>query len=606
AVVPDVAKDKRWEIIAGLDEGVRSAMTTPLLAGDIIVGVLNLLSDKIAAFREEDVEIVQAAAAPVAVALQNARLYAAEKRRAERLVEISKLGVEIAALHEASTVLNILVTRAAAIMESATCTVMLIDTSTNEAVLAAQTGLPEGTSLELRIPLELPILRHSVESSQPIILSDIDQDAPAMRSVLLRPDIRAFYAYPMMSEGRAIGFITFSKLTPHTPSEEEVAACHLLVERAAVALENVRLFEETTRSLNQVQALHTIDMTIASSFDLRLTLNILLEQTRTQLGVDAVNVLIFSPHTQMLDYAAGIGFRTTALQGTHLRLGQSYAGIAGLERETIHVSNLREHKTDFLRSPNFRAEEFDTYFGLPLIAKGQLKGVLEVFHRSPLQPDQNWIDFLETLGKQAAIAIDNASLFSDLQSSNADLILAYNATIEGWSKALDLRDKETEGHTQRVSEMTLQLALGMGMGEAELVHVRRGALLHDIGKMGIPDSILHKSGPLTDEEWVIMRKHPQYAFEMLSPIAYLRPALDIPSCHHEKWDGTGYPRGLKGEQIPLAARIFAVIDVYDSLISDRPYRKAWPEKKVLNYIREQAEKHFDPKVVEAFLGYSKQ
>ncbi|MDI6770392.1 MAG: GAF domain-containing protein, partial [Anaerolineales bacterium] len=606
AVVPDVAKDKRWLTVPGLDEWVRSAMATPLLAGNTIIGVLNLLSDQIAAFREEDVEIVQAAAAPLAVALQNARLYAAEKRRAERLVELSKLGVEIAALHEASAVLNILVTRAAAIMESATCTVMLIDTSTNEAVLAAQTGLPEGTLPELRIPLELPLLRHSVESSQPIIIPDINHDAPAMRAVLLRPDIHAFFAYPMLREGRAIGFITFSKLTPHTPSEEEVAACHLLAERAAVALENVRLFEETTRSLNQVQALHTIDMTIASSFDLRLTLNILLEQTKTQLGVDAVDALIYSPHTQMLDYAAGIGFRTTALQGTHLRLGQGYAGIAGLERKTIHISNLREHKMDFLRSPYFSAEEFDTYFGLPLIAKGQLKGVLEVFQRSPLQPNQNWMDFLETLAKQAAIAIDNASLFSDLQSSNTDLILAYNATIEGWSKALDLRDKETEGHTLRVTEMTLQLARGMGMGEAEIAHVRRGALLHDIGKMGIPDSILHNPGPLTDEEWAIMRRHPQYAFEMLSPIAYLRPALDIPSYHHEKWDGTGYPRGLKGEQIPLAARIFAVVDVYDALTSDRPYRKAWPEKKALNYIREQSEKHFDPQVVEAFLSYSKQ
>ena len=601
AIAPDVAKDKRWLTIPGLDEWVRSAMATPLLAGNIIVGVLNLLSDQIDAFREDDAEIVQAAAASVAVALQNARLYAAEKRRAERLVEISKLGVEIAALHEASTVLNILVTRAAAIMESATCTVMLIDTSTNEAVLAAQTGLPEGASPELRTPLELQLLRHSVESSQPIIIPDINHDAPAIRAVLVRPDVRAFFAYPMIRAGRTIGFITFSKLTLHTPSVAEIAACQLLAERAAVALENARLFEETTRSLNQLQALHTIDMTIASSFDLRLTLNILLEQTRTQLGVDAVDVLVYNPHAQMLDYAAGIGFHTTALQGTHLRLGQGYAGIAGLERKTIHVSNLREHKTDFLRSPNFKAEEFDTYFGVPLIAKGQVKGVLEVFHRSPLQPNQNWMDFMETLAKQAAIAIDNATLFSDLQSSNAELMLAYDTTLSGWSKALDLRDRETEGHTQRVVETTVKLARAMGVPEAELANVRRGALLHDIGKMGIPDEILNKPGPLTAEDWTIMRQHPVYAHELLSPITYLRPAMDIPYNHHEKWDGSGYPNGLKGEQIPLAARIFAVVDVFDALTSDRPYRLAWTREKVLEYIRKQSGKHFDPQVVEAFM-----
>ncbi|MBI5830562.1 MAG: HD-GYP domain-containing protein [Chloroflexi bacterium] len=212
------------------------------------------------------------------------------------------------------------------------------------------------------------------------------------------------------------------------------------------------------------------------------------------------------------------------------------------------------------------------------------------------------MNFLETLAGQAAIAIDNIALFDGLQSSNAQLTLAYDATIEGWSKALDLRDKETEGHTLRVTEMALQLARAMGMSAEELAHVRRGALLHDIGKMGVPDSILLKPDKLTDEEWVIMRKHPVYAYELLLPINYLRPALDIPYCHHEKWDGTGYPRGLKGEDIPLAARLFAVADVWDALRSDRPYRQAWLEEKVIEHTRAGSGSHFDPQVVEAFLG----
>ncbi|MBU0705568.1 MAG: GAF domain-containing protein, partial [Chloroflexi bacterium] len=585
----------------GMMESPQSWLGVPMLLGQNVVGVISVQAYPANAFGEAEQELLSTIADAVAVAIENARLYEAEQRRGARLAAISKLSIEIAALHEASLVLNILVTRAAEIMESTTCTVMLIDTATNEAVLTAQTGLPESTSPELRVPLELPILRHFVETGQPLIITDINHDAPAMRSVLVRPDVQAFFAYPMIREGRAIGLITFSKLAPYTPSAEEIAACQLLAERAAVALENARLFEETTRSLEQVKALHTIDMTIASSFDLRLTLNIFLEQTRTQLGVDAVDILVYNPYTQVLDYAAGIGFRTSALQGTHLRLGQGYAGIAGLERKTIHVSNLREHKTDFLRSPSFSAEGFDTYFGVPLIAKGQIKGVLEIFHRSSYQPDQNWLDFLETLAKQAAIAIDNATLFADLQSSNAELTLAYDSTLAGWSKALDLRDKETEGHTQRVVEETVKLARAMRMPEAEVPNVRRGALLHDIGKMGIPDSILLKPGPLTDEEWVIMHQHPVYARDMLAPIAYLRRAIDIPYSHHEKWDGSGYPQGLRGEQIPLPARIFAIVDVWDALNSDRPYRKAWPQEKALEYIKAQAEKHFDPEVVEAFL-----
>ncbi|RPJ22359.1 MAG: response regulator [Chloroflexi bacterium] len=187
-----------------------------------------------------------------------------------------------------------------------------------------------------------------------------------------------------------------------------------------------------------------------------------------------------------------------------------------------------------------------------------------------------------------------------LQEANAQLLTAYEATIEGWSHALDLRDRETEGHSRRVTELTIKLAQACGMSADEIMNLRRGALLHDMGKIGIPDSILHKPAALTEEEWAIMRKHPQFVYDMLYSVEYLRPALDIPYCHHEKWDGTGYPRGLKGEGIPLAARLFAIADVWDALTSDRPYRPAWSEAEALTYIREQSGTHFDPQVVELF------
>jgi putative nucleotidyltransferase with HDIG domain len=236
------------------------------------------------------------------------------------------------------------------------------------------------------------------------------------------------------------------------------------------------------------------------------------------------------------------------------------------------------------------------------MAKGSVKGVLEIFHRGRLEPDQEWLDFLNTLAGQAALAIDSANLFDNLQRSNIDLTLAYDATIEGWSHAMDLRDKETEGHTLRVTKMTMELAALFGIKKDEdLVGIRRGSLLHDIGKMGIPDTILFKPSTLTDEEWVMMKMHPTLAFEMLSPIRYLQSAIGIPYCHHEKWDGTGYPRGLKGEQIPLAARIFALADVWDALTSDRPYRNAWPNEKALEYLKSEAGKRFDPAVVKICL-----
>lgn len=187
-----------------------------------------------------------------------------------------------------------------------------------------------------------------------------------------------------------------------------------------------------------------------------------------------------------------------------------------------------------------------------------------------------------------------------LHEAHSQLLSAYEATIEGWSHAMDLRDHETEGHSQRVMQLTIKLAETYGLEEEAIHHIKRGALLHDMGKIGVPDAILHKPAKLTDEEWETMRKHPQFAYDMLYPIEYLRPAIDIPYCHHEKWDGTGYPRKLKSTEIPLAARLFAVVDVWDAVTSDRPYRPAWTKEQALEYIREQSGKHFDPQVVEAF------
>jgi HD-GYP domain-containing protein (c-di-GMP phosphodiesterase class II) len=188
-----------------------------------------------------------------------------------------------------------------------------------------------------------------------------------------------------------------------------------------------------------------------------------------------------------------------------------------------------------------------------------------------------------------------------LHHTTSELRQVYDATLDALSAALDLRDRQAKGHSRRVTEMALAMAGTMGVSDSKLVHIRRGALLHDIGNLLVPEDILHKQGELTVEEWVTIHMHPFYAYEMMSSIPFLVPALDIPYCHHEKWDGTGYPRGLKGEEIPTAARIFAVVDVWDALTSDRPYRKAWSRQEALEHIREQGGKHFDPKVVQAFL-----
>jgi len=350
-----------------------------------------------------------------------------------------------------------------------------------------------------------------------------------------------------------------------------------------------------------MEALRTIDNTIASSFEVQVVLGVLLEQITNQLNVDAASILSFNPATQTLEFAASEGFHTDALRHTRLRLGESFGGQAALQRQMVLIEDISKSPGELTRAMDLDKEEFVTYIGLPLVAKGQLKGVLEIFNRSRLDPNKEWFDFLQALAGQTAIAMDNASLFTQLQHSNLELSMAYDTTLEGWAHALELRDMETEGHSRRVTDMTVELAVMLGVQNAQLVNVRRGALLQAIGKMGIPDSILFKRGPLTEKEWQTMYRHPQYAYEMLSPIEFLRPALEIPYCHHEKWDGSGYPRKLKGEEIPLAARIFAVVDVWDSLTHKRPYKDAWPEAKAISYIQKQGGLHFDPHVVKVFM-----
>jgi len=364
-----------------------------------------------------------------------------------------------------------------------------------------------------------------------------------------------------------------------------------------ILLLNARL----QRQLDHLTGLRQIDQAITSSLDLTVTLGIVLDQVKAQLAADAVTALLLDPHHLTLQYATTRGFTTAPPQGHAVRLGDEVAGRVALTRQPVILNALQ----GLALAPDWRAlldqEGLTAYAAVPLIAKGKTLGVIEVLRQHPFDPNTDWLDTLQTLAAQAAIAVDSAQLFLELQRGNLELGLAYQDTIEGWARALDLRDRETEGHSRRVTEMAVNLCRALGVSAAELVHVRRGALLHDIGKMGIADAILLKPGPLTEEEWVEMRKHPRYAAELLSSIHFLRPALDIPQHHHEKWDGSGYPQGLKGTAIPLTARAFAVVDVYDALTSDRPYRQAWPREQALNYLVEQAGTHFDPAVVQAFV-----
>ncbi len=407
-------------------------------------------------------------------------------------------------------------------------------------------------------------------------------------------DVPAYYAFRLINRERQVRWVQIHAVVIEWDGKP--ATLDMFVDIS----EQRRAEEQIQQQLRHMAALRAVDMAITASLDLSTTLRVVLEQATVQLGADAASILLLEGDAGELIYAAGQGFRRRLDSGLRIRLGEGFAGQAALKRRTVRVANLNGGSDNLWTLERIREEGFISYLALPLISKDQVKGVLEIFHRTAWNGDAAWMNFVEALADQAAIAIDNAQLLKNLKTANQDLILAYDDTITGWARALELRDGNTEGHSQRVADLAVELAAAMGLRGEVLTHIRRGAILHDIGKMAIPDSILKKNSGLTEEEWQVMKMHPVYSYNLLSQIEFLRPAMDIPYAHHERWDGSGYPRGLKGEEIPLAARIFAVVDVWDALTDDRMYRPAWKPEEALAYIRSLSGKQFDPQVVEAF------
>ena len=456
----------------------------------------------------------------------------------------------------------------------------------------------------MRVPIYDPQLLGArvARERKPILVNDAPHSTEVDPEMTQRFAIKSMMGIPLVKGAHVLGaLMIMDSEDSQRFNLQDLEMASIFGGHAALAIDNAQLYEKAQLHLKHEKALREIDLAITSNLELSAILQVVLYQTRARLHIDASAILLLNPDTQTLEYTSGQGFRTEIIKKAHVQLGEGRAGQAVQEQRIFGRVQIESPAEIPDRAELITAENFEAFFIAPLIVKDKLLGALEIYHRAPLIMKTEWLKFLETLAGQTAIAIDNATLFADLQRSNLDLTLAYDTTLEGWSTALDLRDKETEGHTKRVTEMTLRLAERMGVSSQELIPIRRGALLHDIGKMGVPDRILLKPDKLTADEWEVMQMHPIYAYQMLKPITYLGLALDIPYCHHEKWDGTGYPRGLKGEEIPLGARIFCIVDVYDALTSNRPYRAAWPKDKAITHIHELSGAHFEPRVVDAFL-----
>src|SRR5574340_246007 len=354
---------------------------------------------------------------------------------------------------------------------------------------------------------------------------------------------------------------------------------------------------------DELAALLRVSAALAQSLELAQVLQTAIESAVEVLGLDSGVIYLLTGDTLYLGAATPPlppdlpDEHRHAVLHDHPHLERCVREMCPVVINDALEQDLSERERIVVESANLRSAIFS-----PLAIEGHPLGaaIVHTVGRTRAFSEAD-VDLCRTVSHQISLAVANARLYDQVQRTGDELRVAYDATLKGWSLALEMRDEETNGQTERVTDMTVHLAAEMGVTEPELTNMRRGALLHDIGKMCVPDAILHKPGPLTEHEWAVMRQHPEQARRLLLEIGYLAPALDIPYCHHERWDGKGYPRGLREEEIPLSARIFAVVDVFDALISDRPYRKAWSRDDAIAYIEEESGRHFDPAVAEAFL-----
>ncbi len=592
--------DKRARVYD--DRNVLSVLEVPMLFGGNLIGILGIESiDPSRKFDENDLRSLALLAEQAASAINNARLFSQIEDRNRELDRLSRASSTL--LAGVSSDIPSLCRSIADLLTSefhhSHCSIWLVQ----EDDLTLERSGVAGPFVEIIKPGLLTtkgpgIIAKAIRSQTYINIGD----------VLVYPEYvsgwektRSELVVPLRAGERVLGAIDLQNQLPNAYSADDVRLIEMIASRAALMLEHVRLYQQTDHRLRQLTVLSNIDSAIASSLDLRVTLNILVSQISMHLNADAVDVMLLNPHLQMLEYAAGRGFRRNTIRRVSLLLGEDQAGIAALERTVVSIFDLSSSQVHLQHPERIAGEDFISMYAVPLVAKGQVKGVLELFYRHAMEPDSDWINFLEILARQAAVAVEDASLFNDMQRSFTELAVAYDAAIEGWARVLQMRHHEPDELYQSLASLTLEMARRLGIAETEMAHIYRGVLLHDIGKLDISDKILFKSGPLTTEEWDVVHHHPAYAYDFLQSIAYLRPAMSIPYCHHEKWDGSGYPRGLHGKDIPLEARIFSVVNVWTVLQQERPFRRAWDRTRATNYIQEQSGKEFDPEVVDAFL-----
>ncbi len=606
-IVADTAHDPRGVKIAGTEIVPQEHLIgVPVFSEDQMAGLIAVWrTGEEQNFTTSELDFLTNMAGQVSIAIKNARLFEETRKRLREMEGVAQVSEALSRTMDLDSQLkNILEAVIHAIPVAERGTFLLADDDGNLTIRAAY-GYKDPRVRGYRFSPNTGYSSLAFRERRPFLIKDAhaepttryEGDIPEMRSV------GSALVAPLIVKDIPVGVISIDSSGPECLfTQEDLHLLTVVTGSAAIAIENASLFENLRQRLSITEGVNSISSALRSAETLGEALPILLEHLMKLLNVKGASLeLVDSKSGEIVTELAQGDWEPVT--GLHTPPG---SGITG---QVLASGKPYSTRDVIAEGKSVRPDLFGNLTAVavvPVVSQHQPIGALWVGRETSIQPEE--VNLLAAVGEMVGNAIhrmmlheQSEQLLHDLQVSHQDLSYAYETTLEGWARALELRDKDTEGHSRRITDKTVQLASAMGITEPELTHIRRGALLHDIGKLGINDKILRKTGPLSNEEWVEMRKHPQYAYDWLHPIAYLRPALDIPYCHHEKWDGSGYPRGLKGRQIPLAARIFAVVDVYDALAYGRPYHAAWPRQGVLDYLHEQSGSHFDPQVVKTFL-----
>ncbi len=597
--VSDIREEAAYEPVT---PGIMSELAIPIFANGKIFGCLNVESKALNAFSDQDERLLTTIAESMSTAIEKIRLLQVEKRRREEAEILYNTTRDLVMERDLSRLLQIIAERAAGIIKAPSAAMYLCEPELRQVRCAVRYNAP-GEYPDTVLKYGEGAAGRVADTGQPLAITDYrtwEGRAPIYERE--KPFISVL-TLPMRWQGNVIGVLQImDNLNIRSFSDEELRMVTLFANQAAMAVQNARLFKEASQRAQEAAVIADVGRDISETLQLNATLERIASHAMHLFRARTCAVYVPDPGTDRMRAIAALGPSADQIKASTFGPGIGVLGSIALKRVGEIVNNIGNDPRAVL-VPGTEDIPIEHLMGVPVMRRGQLDGLIAVWRvgaGEEFSPGD--LNFLTSLAGQVGVAIQNARLFENLQSSNQELSKAYDTTLEGWARALEMRDKETLGHSRRVTDLTLRLARRLGVPDADLTHIRRGVLLHDIGKMGIPDVLLKKAGPLSEEEWVEMRKHPQYAYDLLNPIAYLRPALEIPYAHHENWDGTGYPRGLKGAEIPLSARIFTVVDVYDALLYDRSYRRAWPHHQVLDYLREQSSTKFDPDIVEAFLS----